>query len=181
MKFIAKRPEALPFGCRPTLPMQLTSMFSLNKALIGKLLSLFLKWYTVNPAVGLSKRNSGHEIYTLALDSLDSIWDFSCKISYSIISEVLYGAPLVPICRMTFFGSIFKKECSSWYMRLTSAPGKARTLTLYFLLSLLSFMLFSIESPTISVVAFGHFPTSFEDMCLIQFPKSCFSLYSGCT
>ena len=56
MKFIAKLPE--PFGCRPTLPMQLASMFSLNKALIGKRLSLFRKWYTVNPAFGLSKRSA---------------------------------------------------------------------------------------------------------------------------
>ena len=50
MKFIAKRPDPLPFGCSPALPIQLASMFSLDKTLVAKHLSLFRKCNIVNPA-----------------------------------------------------------------------------------------------------------------------------------
>ena len=135
-----------------------------------------IHWDTVKMACPLSVRSVGVDNQTLHWGSflLTKAFNFN-KLSW-ISLDVELGASFVPICIIILVG-FFRIIGMIWWLKSSTVdPGKRLTLTRRpYPHNFSSTILFSIESPTMTVVPIGHWsfftdlsfsPASLQTLCL---------------
>ena len=160
-KSIAKRRDHDLFKCKPFRLKCLLMIFLLSTMSIFNCSRWLVNWFTVSVAFPLSERSVGVEINTLQSGNFSCISDLKFRSLFNISLDVEWYASFVPAWTMMWLGFFWSNGMIWWFKSSTVAPGKFLTLTFrpppHNPSSKTPLM---IESPTINILFFGHFPFS---------------------